>query len=195
MAEEVERRSRSAGARGLALFAAVTAVGLAADLGSKAAAFAHVGRGEEIVLVPGFFGLVRSQNIGAAFGMFEGKVAFLIAIAVGALGLLSWFSWTARPRAWAYQVALGLVGAGVIGNLYDRLMFGSVRDFLRVHVDYAPVAQKLFQWFGTNTWPIFNVADALICVGAAALVVKFWRDDRREREAARAAPSGGAARG
>jgi signal peptidase II len=62
-------------------------------------------------------------------------------------------------RQWFYQIVLGMLMAGVLGNLYDRLMFGYVRDMV-----YALPRWGVFPW-------IFNVADSLLCVGVGIMIV------------------------
>jgi signal peptidase II len=62
---------------------------------------------------------------------------------------------------------LGAIEAGALGNLYDRLVYGSVRDFLVLH-------------WGPHAWPTFNVADALICAGLAALFISTCRKPHRD---------------
>lgn len=170
---------RNARARGLLLFALISLAGAAVDLATKGLAFRRLPEGRTVDLIPGVFGFYLSRNTGAAFSILEGQFAFFVAISFAALGLLAYFSWSAKAPSVAYQAALGLVGGGVVGNLHDRLAYGHVRDFLHAHWDHEPLRSKLIRWFGTNDWPIFNVADAFICVGAVALVIAFWREERR----------------
>ncbi|MBI5202048.1 MAG: signal peptidase II [Elusimicrobia bacterium] len=99
-----------------------------------------------------FFYFTYVENTGAAFGMMQGANLFFIGVSVVLLGGLFWMR--TRPEAagrWA-QAALALVAGGALGNLYDRLAFGHVIDFLDFRV-----------------WPVFNVADSCISVGAVAL--------------------------
>ena len=128
------------------------------------------------------FDLVNSWNEGAAFGGFKGAQTFFRLVSFAAIGLLGYFSWTAAHSGVGYQVILGLVTSGVIGNFYDRLRWRGVRDFLDV---YAAPDSGLGQWlvarFGTSHWPTFNVADACIVVGTILLIVKFYGDEKRDR--------------
>jgi signal peptidase II len=177
--KEPPAASAWSGARGLGVFAGIAAVGAVADLASKSYAFAHI-PGDGVEVVPGLFNLIQAWNKGAAFSIFFGQVNAFIAISFVALVVLGWFAWSAkRPAGLGYQVILGLVGAGVVGNLYDRLVFHQVRDFLDVYVSQAWLADWLARHAGTTHWPTFNVADAFICVGTGALFVKFWRDESR----------------
>ncbi len=184
--------------RGSIVFLTATVLGTALDLGTKRLAelsLKHPSWPLEhrppVSLIPGFLDLAWNENRGAAFGLLRGKFWIFIAISLVAVAALVYFSAIARKESWRYHATLGVLTAGVFGNLYDRLVFSYVRDFIDMYIGYRPAADKLIDWFGTNHWPTYNFADAFICVGAVSLLVKFWRDDRRERlEAAAAAATG-----
>jgi len=115
-----------------------------------------------IIVVDGFLRIVHSENRGGVFGLGQGSVAWLV-FGVVAGGLVVWFAHRKDAKGLLVQLALGLVLGGAIGNLFDRLSLGYVRDF--VDVCY---------WPGKH-WPAFNVADAGICVGAVYLAAHaFW---------------------
>lgn len=103
---------------------------------------------------------VLTWNRGVSFGMgnnggtYNVAIFTALALVIGA-GLVRWM---ARAGQRWVLVALGLVLGGAVGNVLDRLRFGAVVDFLYVHVG-------AFNW-----WPIFNIADCAVCVGAAILV-------------------------
>jgi len=93
------------------------------------------------------------SNRGAAFGMFKNQVPVFVAAALAAIILiLVDIVKTKRKKISLYDVSLALILAGAIGNLIDRLRFGYVVDFLDFRV-----------------WPVFNVADSAITVGAILL--------------------------
>ncbi len=96
-------------------------------------------------------------NSGVAFGFFQGHGLWITLGTLAILALL--FKTTLRPERgrWA-PVCLGLILGGAAGNLVDRLRFGGVVDFLDFRV-----------------WPVFNIADSCITVGAVLLAVSFWR--------------------
>lgn len=71
--------------------------------------------------------------------------------------------WMARTRRQWVAVALGMVMGGAIGNVIDRLRFGAVVDFIHAHA---------YGW----SWPVFNIADALIDCGVAILIIDNLRD-------------------
>jgi signal peptidase II len=139
-----------------AVFAGIAVLVVVADQLSKWWITAHLAIGESLVDY-GFFRIVRGQNTGAAFGIFEGhSLIFTIVDFVGIAALLALvlgFSrrWPFLDKMWV-RAGIGLILGGTIGNLIDRLRFGKVTDFL----DF-------------KLWPAFNVADACITVGAVIL--------------------------
>ena len=99
------------------------------------------------------------------------------------MGLLAYFAWSApRGTTWRFSAVLGMLGAGVLGNLYDRVFEEKRRgrDFLDVYVEKGALSDQLVEWFGTNTYPTFNVADAFIVCGAILLLIAFARQPRDE---------------
>ena len=133
--------------------------------------------------IPGIFNIVHTQNPGAAFGLFATAtptVRFLVLIAASfaMMAIIGQMLWQATARANAaspvFRTALALVLGGAIGNLYDRLLYERVTDFLQV-------------FLGTYEWPSFNVADSAICVGATLLAIDMLWGRAREGTAARTA--------
>ncbi len=117
--------------------------------------------GDSITVIPGFFDLAYVQNTGAAFGMLAlmdntYRVPFLVASTLAAVGLLAYFVKKTSPKDVLVLIALALVIGGALGNLYDRLAYGYVIDFIDCYV-------------GFRHWPAFNVADSGITVGILLL--------------------------
>ncbi len=110
-----------------------------------------------IVIVRGLINIVHSKNRGGVFGLAQGSGLWLV-FGVAAGAAVIWFAHRRESRAVLAQIALGLVLAGAIGNVYDRVEFGYVRDFVDV-------------CWRSHHWPAFNVADAGICVGAIYLAL------------------------
>lgn len=104
-------------------------------------------------------------NHGALFGLGGGysgaaNLVFAIVSVAAAVAIIAWTFRKATARDAALCAALGLILAGTLGNLYDRLIFGGVRDFLH------------FYWI---EWPVFNVADCCLVLGACVLLAHaFW---------------------
>ncbi len=131
--------------------------------------------GAEIPIIPGFFSLVHASNTGAAFSMFTGNNFFFIGLASVALAVIVFLlirdqrTRTPRQRLTNItKISLGLLAAGIFGNLTDRILRGAVTDFLHFYVrEYA--------------WPSFNVADSCICIAAGLLILaSFERPHGRD---------------
>lgn len=117
--------------------------------------------------ISGIFDLSYVENRGASFGMLHGMRWILALISSGvALALAWWLGRIKRPLAAA---AVAFIIGGALGNLYDRLAYGYVVDFL----DFSGLH---FPW-------VFNVADAAINVGIALLLLDAWRTGQLEKQA------------
>ena len=123
-------------------------------------------------VIPGFFTLVHVTNTGAAFGSFRNNNGFFIALSCVALVVVAILLLRPKPRDPWRRVALGLLMAGVLGNLTDRLLHGHVIDFLlfNLHVRFS------------DPWPAFNVADSCICIAVVCFMVYSFRDSRSRRD-------------
>jgi signal peptidase II len=120
-------------------------------------------------IVPGFFELVHVTNTGAAFGSFRNNNGFFIALSCVALVVVVvLLARKGPPDPWR-RIALGLLLAGVLGNLTDRLLHGHVIDFLLfdLHLPFA------------HPWPAFNVADSCICIAVVCFMIYSFRDSNR----------------
>lgn len=120
----------------------------------------------------GVFGIQTSHNPGALFGLGAGYSWVFATISIGALiGIFCWlFIWRAARDRWL-TTALGLVTAGIIGNLYDRMGWGYVQGFpaaVRDNVrDWILFRLEGVPFF--DPWPNFNIADSLLVIGAILL--------------------------
>jgi signal peptidase II len=131
---------------------------------------------DAINIIPGFFRLTHLENTGAAFSLFADstspfRTALLIAFSVAALAVICFLLWKDRNVSNAGAVALSLILGGAVGNLWDRLAYGKVTDFLDFYI-------------GPHHWPPFNVADSAIVVGALLLLLRMLRKDHRSQTAA-----------
>lgn len=164
-------------------FALTAGLGLFLDLASKEWAFEHPslkGPDAKIELIPGWFDLALSVNKGAAFGMLMGAHSFFLMISALAFIAIVYFVHVSPRSARLGPALLGLILAGVAGNFWDRCVFTHVRDFLYAHTPPAGTAFNLaMRIFGRSEWPNFNFADAYICVGAIAIVIGLWREERK----------------
>jgi lipoprotein signal peptidase len=111
--------------------------------------------------------LVPHVNQGALFGLFReqqeaANAGFAIISVAAAAAIVYWSLRKGAARDLWVCAALGLILAGTVGNLYDRVVFQGVRDFLHWHYP---------DWFD---WPVFNVADSCLVVGAGLLLLKAF---------------------
>ena len=141
----------------------IAALVLALDQATKAWVLQNLPGAPPLTVVPGFFDLVFSRNPGGVFGLGAGaptfgRRAFFVGATAVALGVIGIFlkRWGRESRL--LTIALSLVAGGAIGNLIDRVRFGSVVDFI--------------DWYwNTRHWYTFNVADSAISTGAVLLIV------------------------
>ena len=139
-------------------FGIATVFGVVLDILSKWAVFSQLDDFGKVTLIPGFLNILKGENEGVVFGMFPGKTnTFIIFSAVAIIAILCIYI-KSNKTSFLSSLALGLILAGAVGNLWDRIWFGFVRDFIDLHV-----AHKYH-------WPTFNIADTLICVGVSAMV-------------------------
>ena len=129
-----------------------------------------------------FLHLVRRENSGAAFSLLRGLpdewrvlVFVLFNVTAAALGL--WLFVRTSPSRWARATGLGLFVAGAVGNGIDRMVFGSVTDFIRMHADIEPLYSFILQTFGRADGPVFNLADVWLILGVLCVVLVDWRWD------------------
>jgi len=157
----------------------IAAVVVAADRLTKRWVGAHLGLGQAISVIPRHpqggnqvFRITHVLNTGAAFSMFENMnehtvrnllVTFSIVAVVVVLVLL----WKLGRTFTMTSVALALILGGALGNLYDRVMYSHVVDFLEVHIVHYH-------------WPDFNVADSCIVIGACLLLLEMLRPQKSE---------------
>lgn len=143
-------------------------VGLVFDQATKLMIVDRFYYGERLVVIPGIFDLTHVRNPGGAFslfadGPFEWRMAFFVGATLLAIGLLIVFLIRHEEAEWFTPLALGLVMAGAVGNLIDRIAYGEVVDFIDVHL-----------WAG-YTWPTFNIADSSIVLGVLFLLFEVFR--------------------
>jgi len=124
---------------------------------------------QRIVVIPDFFSWTLAYNSGAAFSFLADSSGWqrwlfaLIAVVVSGV-LLVWLKRLGRNDTWL-AIGLALILGGALGNLYDRIAYGHVIDFILVHWEH-----RLF--------PAFNVADSAICVGAVMLALDMFKSKK-----------------
>jgi signal peptidase II len=144
------------------ILVAVLVLGLGLDQMTKLLVMQNMPLGSHIPVMQGFFNLVHVHNKGAAFSLLNSisvgftRPFFIITTGL-VLGVVGYLWWRLPKTNWPVALGYSLIMAGAVGNLIDRVRLGEVVDFLD------------FYW-GRYHWPAFNVADSLVCLGAAVLV-------------------------
>lgn len=130
------------------------------DLLTKTIITQHVMVPPQVIPVTGFFNIVLVWNKGTSFNIISHSAEVMpYVLAMLSLGIAIWLHrWLLRAEDRWHAIGLGMVLGGAIGNVFDRLLYGAVVDFLDFHVN---------GWH----WPAFNVADSAIVVGVAMLVL------------------------
>ncbi|MCC6660680.1 MAG: signal peptidase II [Phycisphaerales bacterium] len=201
------RRPAYSSPRAWAILVSVLVLGLAADMVSKSLAFRFIADRPVVVdrhavlettdlsslipphgartVIPGILDLSLVLNRGAVFGIGAGQRVFFIVFTLAALIFAGWMfaQWTREGEHLAH-ISIALLMAGGLGNLYDRLVFACVRDFLHP----LPGVLLPFGWHfpggGREVWPyVSNVADLWLIVGIAGLMWYLWRHGRTPRPA------------
>jgi signal peptidase II len=179
-AQAVPREATPVALRSKVVAGLIVVVGAALDLWSKSYMQTwlemdpdHVDRSRFVSVIPGYFAWAGNWNTGVTFGLAQGQTwPILIFTVVACLGLAGWIA-LSRSKSMLLHVALGLVLAGALGNLYDRVQWHKVRDFV------------LLYWKDPSvSWPAFNLADSMIVVG---VILILFRELFGPREPARAA--------
>lgn len=123
------------------------------------------------VQITGFLNFTHVHNYGAAFSFLSDSGGWqrwfftAIALVVSAV-ILKWLSQTKRAQI-MLPVAFSLILGGALGNVYDRLAYGYVVDFIDVY-------------YQSYHWPAFNVADSSICLGAILLIIDMFKNKESE---------------
>ena len=142
------------------LYAAVAAALLGFDRWTKVWAASRLQFGPDVDVVPGLARFVYAENPGIAFSLFnsgEQTTRWILAsFAVTAACVVAAMALRTSASAWRSQLMYALMFAGIVGNLIDRVRTGRVIDFIDVYI-------------GTHHWPVFNVADSAITIGAVLL--------------------------
>jgi signal peptidase II len=150
-------------ARGVHFFLALLVV--LVDRWTKRLVAARIGLYSHVQVIPGFFRITHTENTGAAFSLFADspahwKIGLLIAFSVVAMIIVSVLLWKQTSPLTLAGIALSLILGGAAGNLWDRVVSGRVVDFLLLY-------------YKTYQWPVFNLADSAIVVGALLLVIEI----------------------
>jgi signal peptidase II len=147
-----------------------------ADRISKLYVLNHLTPHQAINILP-FFNLSLIFNSGAAFSLLSNAsgwqgIAFCGLAIIVSLYILKWL-WRIKKTDALLAIALSCVLGGAIGNLYDRIFYKYVIDFLDIYVNFGNINYH---------WPTFNLADSCICIGGALLVFDVLRKQKHTEE-------------
>lgn len=166
------------------LFAVVTAIVAAFDQLTKLWARRSLPTGEHggemVPFIDGYWDWMLEYNYGSAFSLFEGgplSRVFLSVIAAVALVVMVYLVHSAKNEQRGLVVALGLMAGGALGNLFERIAFGKVTDFV------------LWHWKAEAYWPVFNVADVALVAAVPLFLLFGYRAEKAAKAAEAAAES------
>src|SRR3989338_4221983 len=151
----------------LALAIPIIIVSALFDQLSKYLVITHIKNNEIIVALPNVLHFVYLENTGITFGLFNNlgailRLPILIFIPLGVMAFLIYMLWKVEPHERIITIAYSLILGGAIGNIFDRIFYGYVVDFIQVNI--------YIMW-----WPAFNIADSVIVIGMALLCIEVLR--------------------
>ncbi len=137
---------------------------------------AHVSLWDAWAVIPGLVNIVHTENPGIAFGMLANlenpwRNVLLIGFSMLVLAIISAVLLRMGGQGMLLRMGLALVMGGALGNLFDRIVHGTVTDFVEFHV-------------GEHYFPAFNVADSAITIGACLLLLDMWYSKERKSHTA-----------
>jgi signal peptidase II len=132
---------------------------IAADYASKCYVQAAMAEGMSIPVIEGVFHITYVLNPGAAFGLLPNQRALFIAAVFALLASLFFLRKQIKTQPFCLKLGVSLLAGGALGNLADRIRSGEVVDFLDFRV-----------------WPVFNIADAAICIGAGCVLWSMMKN-------------------
>lgn len=134
---------------------------IALDQASKVLTTTFFELGEAKNIIPRILSFTYIRNEGAAFGILQGARVFFIAITIVILLGAIYYIVKMRPQSRLEKWALSFIAGGAIGNFIDRAAFGYVRDFILLEfIDF----------------PVFNIADCFVCIGAGLYILHAFSD-------------------
>ncbi len=133
---------------------------------------------DPVVVIPNILEFTLVLNPGAVFGIGAGQRWFFVIFTLIAMivAVVLFAKWT-RPKDWIAHTGFGLIIAGGVGNLYDRLTFACVRDF--IHPFPGVKLPFNLTWPGSSSrdlWPyVSNIADLYLLIGIGLLLIYTWK--------------------
>jgi signal peptidase II len=122
--------------------------------------FWHLGKNFDVI--DGIMRITLLKNPGAAFGVYQGGRTFFLVASIVASIVVAYVGLRTPSIQTGRRLLLGLILGGALGNLIDRVLAGEVIDFIDIGI-------------GQTRWPVFNIADLAVTIGAVGLVLVFAR--------------------
>jgi signal peptidase II len=149
----------------------LTLIWLIADQVTKQLVVSNFELFQSVNVLP-FFNLTYVQNPGAAFSFLADQDGwqrwfFTVIAAVASIVFGVWLAKTPKNQV-LLNIAVALMLSGALGNLIDRVLFGYVIDFLDFYI-------------GNKHWPAFNIADSMIFIGAALMIIDSFKNDQLKK--------------
>jgi signal peptidase II len=143
----------------------VVFLGLLLDRLSKIWAISELSENSGIILIKDFFGLEYLENRGAAFGILQNKTILLAIVTLFVILGMIYYIIAYKPKSKFVRLSFAMIISGALGNLYDRLFYKYVVDFILLHY-------KDIYYF-----PTFNIADMLVVLGTCILMISIMKGE------------------
>lgn len=140
-------------------------LGILIDRMTKLWALESLRGNDAIIIIKNFFAFDYLENRGAAFGMLQGRVSLLTIVTFFVILGMIYYLIKYKPKSKIMALSLGMIISGAIGNLYDRVIYEYVVDFILLH--YKDVYY----------FPTFNIADMLVVCGTALMAIFILKED------------------
>ena len=140
-------------------------LGLTLDRLAKVWALSSLKEKSGVVLIKDFFKLEYLENRGAAFGILQNKLILLALVTLLIISGMIYYIIKYKPKSKFLRISFALIISGALGNLYDRVVYKYVVDFILLHY-------KEVYYF-----PTFNIADMLVVVGTVILAISIVKEE------------------
>lgn len=141
---------------------------VAADQFSKYIVVLNIAEGTKITLIKDFFNLTYIKNYGAGFSILQNQTVFLTVIGILAIIFVGYLLVKSKNNETLNRICYLLIIGGTIGNLFDRIRFKYVVDFLDFYI------------FGYD-FPVFNIADSFLTIGCILLIISILLESKNAK--------------
>lgn len=145
-------------------------LGFILDRITKYCSLSYLKEKDSIIIIKNYFDFQYLENRGAAWGIFQNKLLLLSVITILVLTAMILYIIFKKPKSKLLRISLSLIISGALGNLYDRIYYKKVVDFIHVHYN------------NVYDFPTFNVADILVVIGTFLLALYIIRDEKHGKQ-------------